>query len=617
MTESNSQRKFEAAIELNLLKEEQVKAVQQEQAASNMPALEIAIRKGFIKRRQLEMLEAFANPTQVVPGYRIDGILGQGGAGTVYKATQLRLDRPVAIKTINRASARNDLTPKRFEREAKIVGQLRHPNIISAFDFGVHDHQLYLVMEFVDGIDAEKLLKEKESIPEIHGWHIAKQVCNALENAQQHGVIHRDIKPANLILTTAPVGTQIPANVPFVKVADFGLAKFNDKQVDAAITMEQAVSGTPFYMSPEQIQAEKIDHRSDIYSLGATIWHLVTGAPPVTGTGPLDVITSKMKLEDDWLAKSPPEISAAGFSVLKKMCRHDREQRIDDYTELNREIESVIEQLGDPDTGSDTAEMEAGKTFVTELPGLPKQDGRKPKVKPANSGSRGRLWSWMVGALGLIILLASIGYVVLSDTEREPAAFVRLTEFAGPPIFLFNGRKVNPTQKFTGTWSPDKGVEGEAILSGIGTRDFRSRDNARKPLGDFQFVCGFRHNKSEAIGFRFLDDSNNVYWEVHIQPDHAMLQCGDFKSRCPVQEFDENKSVGYHQFRLESQPDHWRIEIDNEMLGEVPKPPKLKDSAQNRDEDFIVQLFVDGTEPAHFEHIQFRRYESKKPANAQ
>ena len=343
MSKSKSQN-LDAAVDLGFLNKKQLEAVEKEQRESNYPALEIAIRKGYLNRKQLDILSIFAEPESVVPGYRIDGFLGEGGVGVVYKATQLRMDRPVAIKTINRAAARDDLTPKRFEREARIVGQLRHPNIISAFDFGVHDDKLYLVMEFVDGIDAEKQLFEHRRFPESHAWFIARQVCHALDNAKQLGVIHRDIKPGNLILTEAPAGTPMPAGVPFVKVADFGLAKFNDQRNDSTITMEQSVSGTPFYMSPEQIKAMEIDHRSDIYSLGTTIWHLITGAPPVVGNGPLDVISSKMKLEDTWL--EPTEgISESGFQLLTKMCRHDREQRIDDYSELSAEIDLVIDSL--------------------------------------------------------------------------------------------------------------------------------------------------------------------------------------------------------------------------------------------------------------------------------
>ena len=642
MTESNSQEKFETAVELSLLDDEQLEAIRLEQQSTNSPAFEIAIRRGFLNGKQLELIDVLADPLSVVPGYRIDGLLGQGGVGTVYKATQLRLERSVAIKTINRSTARSDFTPKRFEREAKIIGRLRHPNIVSAFDFGVHNQQLYLVMEFIDGIDASNLLKKEGRLPELHAWHIARQVCNALDNAKQHEVIHRDIKPANLILTTPPAGVKLPRSVPFVKVADFGLAKFNDQQLDATITLEHAVNGTPFYMSPEQIKAKKLDHRSDIYSLGTTIWHLITGEPPISGAGPLDVITSKIKLEDDWLSEAPDRISNAGFKLLKKMCFHKREQRIDDYTYLNSEIESVIQQLGDRPLG-DTGEFElAGDIFSAPANVITMQDLTKTfadqegiqaaqelrhseHLDPTPSASKQKWMARIAWLLGLATMFMLVSSLVLpsvlfpkgsSDSihgtksagniendSTDESSFDRLREFDGPIVILFNGLDIDPTQKNTGTWEPARGAEGGAILSGLGTRNFRCCENHKVPLKNFLFVCGFRHNAADQIGYRLLDESESAIWEVIIAKDKAILKNGEEVSKCPIQQFDEEKNLGYHQFRIECQPDHWRIEINDELLGEIPRP----------DTDFgelTVQLFVTGAGPAHFEQIHFRSFKS-------
>lgn len=654
MPESNSQDKFEVAVSLNLLNEKQLEAIELEQQTSKRSPLEISIKKGFISRKQLELLDILADPLSVVPGYRIEGFLGQGGVGTVYKATQLRMDRPVAIKTINSKTARNELTPKRFEREAKIVGRLRHPNIISAFDFGIHNQQLYLVMEFVDGIDAEKLLNEKTQIPEFQAWHIAQQVCHALGNAKQHDVIHRDIKPGNLILTAAPAGTQLPANVPFVKVADFGLAKFNDQQLDATITIEHAVNGTPFYMSPEQVKANKIDHRSDIYSLGASIWHLITGEPPVSGAGPLDVIASKVKLEDEWLSEAPDDISSYGFQLLKKMCRFDRDQRIGDYTSLTQEIESVIEQLRkDSRSGefelvdfsfsapakvtaiqeiaktihgdSDSQSLEPSESLATWKMDVPKSSMHleQPEKLHGEPPSRDKSsFLWIATAIGAILLLAatiiwlptlknsisgqdhSNKIIVGGDTLKE--SFLSLETFEGPLMPLFNGRSIDPTQKFTGTWEPATGLEQGTILSGIGTRNFRCCDNRRKPLRHFRFVCGFRHNMAETIGFCLLDENEDRLWEVDIKRDEATLTLKNAaaSSTCPIQQFDKEKSFGYHQFRIESQPNHWRIQIDNKLLGDIPK------SNSQLESEFTIQLYVAGDKPAHFDELNFRSFKS-------
>ena len=673
MSESISQNKLDAAVEFGFLSKVQVESLENERRESNYSVLEIAIRKGMLDRKQLDILNIFAEPESLVPGYRIDGFLGEGGVGTVYKATQIRMDRPVAIKTIHRSAARNDLTLKRFEQEARIVGQLRHPNIVPAFDFGLHKEKLYLIMEFVDGIDAEKHLLQKKRFAERHAWFIARQVCHALDNAKQLGIIHRDIKPGNLILTEPPAGTPMPTGVPFVKVADFGLAKFSDQKMDAKLTLEQAVSGTPFYMSPEQIQSLELDHRSDIYSLGATIWHLISGAPPVTGKGPLDVITNKMKLEDSWLELTG-DMSHQGFQLLEKMCRHDRDQRIDNYTELSREIDAVIDSLDGlepqenltPESFANSSPLatitsirELAKTFVQDGAGnsddsqdfvLADKDnasdsyasaenfaamddaGRTQDSMPNIGDDKQSKQQWHPPALWAVVLscglvLAAAAYLFVNTSEiansesgskndtsirdastKQPR--IRLSKFAGLPIYLFSGTQVDLSQRFSGTWEPAKGGEDGnegVVLSGLGTRNFQCRDSNGEPLRNFRFVCGFRHHKADLIEFRLIneesqDDDEEEFFRVVIKPDMAKLIGGEKLMECEIQQFDTEESFGPHQFRIESQPKYWRVEVDRELLGEIDKPEGYVG------DDAIIQLSIKGKGNAHFDGISLQKF---------
>jgi serine/threonine protein kinase len=665
MSDTKNLKKLQAAVELGYLSNEQVGAIEEERKNSNFPAIEVAIRKGYLNRQQLDVLEVFSNPLEVVPGYRVDGMLGAGGVGTVYKATQLGMDRPVAIKTINRAAARNDLTPKRFEREARIVGQLKHPNIIAAIDFGVHNEQLYLVMEFVDGIDAEKYLDQTKKVPELHGWYLALQVSHALESANQVGIIHRDIKPGNMILTQAPRGSALPRSVPFVKVGDFGLAKFTETQRDATITLDHSVSGTPYYMSPEQVQAVDIDHRSDIYSLGITVWHLIEGCPPVFGTSPLDVITNKMKLEDTWLSEKPEGISEAGFQLLQRMCRYDREQRIGNYGELSSEIESVIGSLkntlgathefsseavdfsastklttvndlsatfadGDQQNSTDLTDStdfqldeSAEHVQVTReiVPAVATQANQPTRKTKSNQS----FMPTILAALAVAMLLLLSGYLLWKSTNagdspstavdpstaqhkngnlENEVARTQLGELAGPPIFLFNGDEMDPTQKSTGTWDVSTGGEGEPVLAGNGTRNFRCVDTDRKPLSSFRFECGFRHNEADEINFLVMDASGKVLLEVNISPTKIVLtSAGSDKTQShALQQFDE-KSFGYHRCRIESQPEHWRIEVDSTLVGEILKPA----GSNSESEPATIQLAVEGMGNGHFEAIRFQQ----------
>ncbi|MDB4766559.1 serine/threonine protein kinase [bacterium] len=670
MSETISQKKLDAAAEFGFLSKVQVESLYNQRQESSCSVLKFAISKGLLNRQQLDILDIFAEPEDVVPGYRIDGFLGEGGVGTVYKGTQIRMDRPVAIKTIQRSSEGDDLKLKRFEQEARIVGQLRHPNVIPAFDFSLHKEHLYLIMEFVDGIDAEKRLSQIHRFPERHAWFIARQVCHALHNAKQLGIIHRDIKPGNLVLTEAPAGTPMPAAAPFVKVADFGLAKFSDRKMNAKLTAEKGVSGTPFYMSPEQIQSMDIDYRSDIYSLGATIWHLITGSPPFTGKTPLDVITCKMKLEDAWLEPTG-EMSELGFQLLAKMCRHDREQRIDDYSELSQEIDAVIESLPEPEPqdGSEniitagssrsatiTTIREFAKTLaedsvvdIEDSQDFVLGDQDSTSISSAETGifaltddagstqesmqeidsigqpnRRGRsraLWPIVV-VFGLLLIAAmSVANNFRSQSNSESASGVgasdqpkiRLSEFAGLPNFLFNGTMVDSDQKSSGTWEAamggdggDGGSEG-AVLAGLGTRDYHCHDLKGNPLRNFRFVCGFRHYEADLIEFKFIStESNSVdeeeMFRVTLKPDMATLLSGKIKNECVIQQFDGEKSFDPHQFRIESQPGYWRIEVDRELLGEVDKP---KDFVGD---DATIQLLIEGKGSAHFDGISFQEF---------
>lgn len=655
MTDDHPPTKLQTAMELGYLHSDQVQSLETESRDSNRPAIEIAIRRGYLNRQQLDVIEVFGNPTAVVPGYRVEGLLGSGGAATVYKATQLRMNRSVAIKIINEYAARNKLTPKRFEREAQIIGQLQHPNIISAIDFGLHDNQLYLVMEFVDGIDAGKYLDQNGKIPEKTAWYMALQVCHALDSAHQVGIIHRDIKPANMILTDTPQGSKFPAYVPLVKIADFGLAKFRESQLDATITIENALSGTPYYMSPEQVQASDLDHRSDIYSLGFSIWHLIVGSPPILGTSPLDVITNKMKMEDQWLSEKPADISETSFALLKKMCRHQRDARIDNYKTLSDEIENVIQSLDESSSASDDLAPDDGKPFSAsasvssaqeldtilldskddlrrlsgnEAPslGMPQSDPTKTdptKTHASNpdqdlSRAEGRYGARFVPliaavVLGAIVLLGASMFwknsgdtISDADSGRASSAaastqnYNRLVEFAGLPIPLFNGDEMDPTQRFSGLWDVADGGEGGKVLAGkTGARDFRCVDRDRRELANFRFQCGFRHHEAEAITFRGLDAQRASQFEVNISltdivlatPSEAQL------GQQPLQQFDDN-TFGYHLCRIEAHPDHWRVEVDAKLIGVIPRPEAQMTSA--------IQLEVAGKGWGHFESLQLR-----------
>jgi serine/threonine-protein kinase len=219
------------------------------------------------------------NPTgKTVAGkYRVEQMIGEGGMGKVYKATQLMLDKPVVLKVLRPDLLSDDRTVARFQREAKAASRLNHPNSISILDFGqAEDGAMYIAMEYVHGKDLHHILSREWPLPEARVAKIMSQVLSALSDAHTAGVIHRDLKPENIMVE------QRRGDPDFVKVLDFGIAKIQDDTTEEgpALTKAGFVCGTPEYMSPEQARGAKIDHRSDLYAVGVILYQLAAGVLP-------------------------------------------------------------------------------------------------------------------------------------------------------------------------------------------------------------------------------------------------------------------------------------------------------------------------------------------------
>jgi len=205
------------------------------------------------------------------PQLEIIELLGMGGMGMVYKARQPRVDRLVALKILPVDSARGASFAERFEREAKALAKLNHPGIVTFYDFGQTSGYYYFIMEYVDGMNLRRLLQTQPLDPR-QALELVVQICTALQYAHDEGVVHRDIKPENILLNKKGQ----------VKIADFGLAKLLGTAPDTALTMSQAAMGTMNYMAPEQRQnAQGVDHRADIYSLGVVFYEMLTGEVPM------------------------------------------------------------------------------------------------------------------------------------------------------------------------------------------------------------------------------------------------------------------------------------------------------------------------------------------------
>ena len=214
--------------------------------------------------------------------------IGEGGMGVVYRAEHEMLRRPTAIKLLLPQNA-GEQNLRRFEREAQLTARLTNPHTVSVYDFGrTPEGAFYYVMEYLDGVDLERLVREEGPLPPGRVVHILQQVCEALVEAHGVGLIHRDIKPANILLS------EWGGISDFAKVLDFGLVKEVNESEDARLTREDVFAGTLHYMAPETIQAgHSPDPRSDIYALGAVAYYLLTGGPVFDGL-PIQVIQSHL-----------------------------------------------------------------------------------------------------------------------------------------------------------------------------------------------------------------------------------------------------------------------------------------------------------------------------------
>jgi serine/threonine-protein kinase len=214
--------------------------------------------------------------------YRIESVLGSGAMGVVYRATDVNRGRPAAIKVVSGEIARGGKVQRRFEREAQILDQFRHPGIVRFLGYGKHRGTWYIAMEFIQGTTLEKVLQESGAMPWRQVVDLAIQVCDALHYAHERGVIHRDLKPSNLMMTEDGR----------IKLTDFGIAKDLDA---TSLTATGRTLGTAAYMAPEQIRGTPaVSHKTDLYALGVVLYQMLVGKPPYEGSSPVVLMHSHL-----------------------------------------------------------------------------------------------------------------------------------------------------------------------------------------------------------------------------------------------------------------------------------------------------------------------------------
>ncbi|MCK4667140.1 PEGA domain-containing protein [Candidatus Dependentiae bacterium] len=260
-------------------------------------------------------------------------VIGKGGMAVLYKGYQRSLARNVAIKELHTFLLDNENFIDRFEREAKALASLMHENVVQVFDFGKEQDSYYIVMEYVEGLDLKELMKSTTKFPLEIALMVIYQICSGLEHAHSSGITHRDMKPGNVLMNKFGV----------VKIADFGLAQAANLD---SITVTGSLIGTPAYMSPEQAAGKKVDHRSDIFSVGVMLYEMISSKKPYEGDSYASVIAKILTQKPRQIIEIEPNLPPDVINIINKSLAKDVEKRYADIGIMLQDMESYFGSIG-------------------------------------------------------------------------------------------------------------------------------------------------------------------------------------------------------------------------------------------------------------------------------
>jgi serine/threonine-protein kinase len=391
------------------------------------------VQRGLLTKFQAQLLLANRTTGFFLGQYRILDQLGQGGMGRVYKAMHTSMGRVVALKVLAPQHVKTPKARELFKREVRAAGTLAHPNIVTAYDASFADGRYYLVMEYVDGPNLEQLVRDRGPLPAGLACELARQVALGLQHAHEKGMVHRDVKPSNLLVQTPGGGPCV------VKILDFGLARLHTPAAGlptdgTILTPDNTVMGTPDYLSPEQSRSlHDVDIRSDLYSLGCTLYFLLTGSVPFVGGNTLTKIIRHASEEAVPVEEIRLDVPAAVAALVRKLMAKDPAGRFQTPAEVAAalaplaaagavERPALVRAPAPSDPGSST-----NLTPMDAVPAVGEVATLPPDLSPTAMSAeeefvqsvrqaeraRGRLWRWVLlwgavlagvaaGALGLL-----------------------------------------------------------------------------------------------------------------------------------------------------------------------------------------------------------------------
>ncbi len=387
--------------------------------------------------------------------YEIGDRLGSGGMSNVYKATDLTLERTVAVKVLAEHLSDDERFVARFRREALAVAKLIHPNIVQVYDSGVDDHRHYIVMEYVEGRSGAQVLQRQGPLGPETAAEAGAQACAGLDYAHRRGIIHRDVKPGNLMIDGGPVGG---GGEMVVKLTDFGIARALEQ---TRITQVGSVVGTAAYLAPEQVRGEEATPATDVYALGVVLYQFLTGRLPYEGSTLAELAVRQQNerpLPPSAYNEEVPE--TLGAAVLRAL-EGDPARRYGSADELAGGLqrglhgEDVTLPLGEGSTP--TSVLPGGETATRRLdPGTGQTEFRqspshtrrpvaraprrapapaappRPPARPAKRGAFSRFVRLVLAVVALVLIAATVATVVIVSTDK--ATGVRAGEIAGDTV---------------------------------------------------------------------------------------------------------------------------------------------------------------------------------------
>jgi serine/threonine protein kinase len=397
------------------------------------------------------------------PRYRLMELLGAGGMGAVFKAEHLLMKRTVAVKVINRALFTDSAVAGRFGREMEAAGKLTHPNIVHAYDAERIGDTHFLAMEYVDGLSLAKLLAQRGPLPVREACSYIRQAALGLQHAHERGMVHRDIKPQNLMVTSRGQ----------VKILDFGLARFVLESAPvgallastgAALAPEQGVvaiepltqvgtlMGTPAYIAPEQARdPHAADIRADIYSLGCTLYDLLTGRPPFADGGARRKVSGHLQEAPPALLELRPEVPCELAQVVNAMLAKDPAQRYQVPAEVADALKPWVE-----DTEIGEGQSPSRVTQLVDRPASP------AVLPPSHPGPRRRRLRRLGFAACIAVVLGVLGYLFVSPIRDNVRLLLAPQVLVSRPV----ERQVTDYEEFTGQTHAQKDVRVRSLVTG-------------------------------------------------------------------------------------------------------------------------------------------------------